>query len=134
MTPSQFFEYCKKNNVEMMDLKFVDLLGSWQHCSYPVSILDEDTFLATHATLDRARRTGRDPVEELHRHGLLLAPVRRRQIQVMTLIAFEQELTRWRPHEFLRRIRKVETSTPADMHEAIHGYLLDYIKTLKEER
>ena len=45
MTPAQFFEFCKKNNAEMVDLKFVDLLGSWQHCSYPVSILDEDTFV-----------------------------------------------------------------------------------------
>ncbi len=44
MTPSQFFEYCKKNGLEMMDLKFVDLLGSWQHCSYPIAILDEETF------------------------------------------------------------------------------------------
>ena len=28
----------------MVDLKFVDMLGSWQHCSFPVDILDEGTF------------------------------------------------------------------------------------------
>ena len=28
----------------MVDLKFVDMLGSWQHCSIPVDILDEGTF------------------------------------------------------------------------------------------
>jgi glutamine synthetase len=44
MTPAQFFEFCKKNGVEMMDLKFVDLLGSWQHCSFPIHALDEETF------------------------------------------------------------------------------------------
>jgi len=44
MTPSQFFEFCKKNGAEMMDLKFVDLLGSWQHCSFPVHTLDESVF------------------------------------------------------------------------------------------
>ena len=44
MTPKQFFEFCKKNNVEMMDLKFVDLLGAWQHCSYPLQTLDESVF------------------------------------------------------------------------------------------
>jgi glutamine synthetase len=44
MTPSQFFEFCKKNGVEMMDLKFVDLLGSWQHCSFPIHTLDESVF------------------------------------------------------------------------------------------
>ena len=30
-----FFAYAKKNQAEMVDLKFVDMLGSWQHCSYP---------------------------------------------------------------------------------------------------
>jgi len=44
MTPSQFFEFCKKNGAEMMDLKFVDLLGSWQHCSFPIHTLDESVF------------------------------------------------------------------------------------------
>jgi glutamine synthetase len=29
---------------EMVDLKFVDLLGSWQHCSFPIDHLDADTF------------------------------------------------------------------------------------------
>jgi hypothetical protein len=28
----------------MVDLKFVDLLGTWQHCSFPIDVLDEDTF------------------------------------------------------------------------------------------
>ncbi|MBN1787612.1 MAG: type I glutamate--ammonia ligase [Sedimentisphaerales bacterium] len=44
MTAKEFFEFCKKNNAKMVDLKFVDLLGTWQHCSYPVDILDEGTF------------------------------------------------------------------------------------------
>ena len=39
-----FFAYAKKNQAEMVDLKFVDMLGSWQHCSFPVDILDEGTF------------------------------------------------------------------------------------------
>lgn len=44
MTPKQFFEFMKKNKSEMMDLKFVDMLGSWQHCSFPIDVLDEGTF------------------------------------------------------------------------------------------
>jgi glutamine synthetase len=44
MTPKDFFEFAKKNNAEMVDLKFVDLLGTWQHCSYPIDTWDEDTF------------------------------------------------------------------------------------------
>jgi len=44
MTPKQFFDFMKKNESEMMDLKFVDLLGSWQHCSFPIDALSEDIF------------------------------------------------------------------------------------------
>jgi len=44
MTPKEFFEYAKKNNAEMVDLKFCDLLGTWQHCSFPTDVLDESTF------------------------------------------------------------------------------------------
>jgi len=40
-TSKDFFEFVKKNNAEMMDLKFVDLLGSWQHCSFPIDVIDE---------------------------------------------------------------------------------------------
>jgi len=43
MTPKEFFEFCKKHGARMLDLKFVDLLGSWQHCTYPVDVLDEGT-------------------------------------------------------------------------------------------
>ena len=45
MAPREFFEFCKKHNALMVDLKFVDLLGTWQHCSYPVETWDEDTFV-----------------------------------------------------------------------------------------
>jgi len=44
MTPKEFFEFMKKNKAEMMDLKFCDLLGTWQHCSFPIDVLDEDIF------------------------------------------------------------------------------------------
>jgi glutamine synthetase len=44
MTPKEFFDFAKKNGAEMMDLKFVDLLGTWQHCTYPVDALDESIF------------------------------------------------------------------------------------------
>ena len=43
MTPKDFFEFCKKHNAKMVDLKFVDLLGTWQHCTFPVEFLDEKT-------------------------------------------------------------------------------------------
>jgi glutamine synthetase len=45
MTPKDFFEFAKKNNAKMVDLKFVDLLGTWQHCSFPLDTWDESTFV-----------------------------------------------------------------------------------------
>jgi len=44
MTPKEFFEFAKKSGAEMMDLKFCDMLGTWQHCSYPFQTLDESIF------------------------------------------------------------------------------------------
>lgn len=43
-SPKEFFDFAKKHGAEMVDLKFVDLLGTWQHCSYPMETWDEDTF------------------------------------------------------------------------------------------
>ena len=43
-TPKEFFAYAKKHKAEMVDLKFTDLLGTWQHCSFPVDTWDEGTF------------------------------------------------------------------------------------------
>ena len=44
MTPDDFFALAKKHEAEMVDLKFVDMLGSWQHCSFPIEHLDKNTF------------------------------------------------------------------------------------------
>src|SRR5262245_23298365 len=44
MTPDDFFAFAKKNEAEKVDLKFVDMLGSWQHCSFPIDHLDKNTF------------------------------------------------------------------------------------------
>jgi len=43
-SPKEFFEFAKKHGAEMVDLKFVDLLGTWQHCTFPIETWDEDTF------------------------------------------------------------------------------------------
>ena len=44
MTPKEFFAFAKEHKAEMVDLKFTDMLGSWQHCSFPTDTWDEDTF------------------------------------------------------------------------------------------
>ena len=43
-TAKQFFDFCENQKSDMVDLKFVDLLGIWQHCSFPIDALDESIF------------------------------------------------------------------------------------------
>ena len=44
MNVRQVLEYAKKHRVQMVDLKFVDLPGVWQHFTIPVSELSEGLF------------------------------------------------------------------------------------------
>ena len=44
MSPKDFFEVARKHDAEMVDLKFVDMLGSWQHCSFPIDLWNDTTF------------------------------------------------------------------------------------------
>ena len=40
----EFFALAKDLKCEAVDLKFVDMLGTWQHCTYPIDFWDEKTF------------------------------------------------------------------------------------------
>ncbi|MCZ6463195.1 MAG: glutamine synthetase beta-grasp domain-containing protein, partial [Proteobacteria bacterium] len=44
MNAKQALELAKKNNVEIVDLRFTDWPGTWQHCSFPISEIDESVF------------------------------------------------------------------------------------------
>jgi glutamine synthetase len=44
MTPKQVVDFMKENGALMVDLKFMDFVGIWQHFSVPISEFDEDTF------------------------------------------------------------------------------------------
>ncbi len=43
-TGKDVLKMIKDHGVEMVDLKFTDFLGSWQHKSHPINMIDEDTF------------------------------------------------------------------------------------------
>ena len=44
MTPKEVIEYAKKNNVQIIDIRFTDLFGTWQHFSTSTHELSEDLF------------------------------------------------------------------------------------------
>ncbi|HVN09480.1 MAG TPA: type I glutamate--ammonia ligase [Patescibacteria group bacterium] len=44
MQPKQVLEYAAKNSAKMLDLRFADVPGVWQHVSYPIAELTEESF------------------------------------------------------------------------------------------
>jgi glutamine synthetase len=44
MNVREALEFAKKNRVQVVDLKFIDLIGTWQHFTIPASELSEDLF------------------------------------------------------------------------------------------
>src|SRR6266581_4149164 len=44
MTAAEALKYAEKNGAKMVDFKFVDLLGIWQHTTMPVAKLSAEVF------------------------------------------------------------------------------------------
>ncbi|MDK2849058.1 MAG: glutamine synthetase [Desulfuromonadales bacterium] len=44
MTPKEVMEFVKEKNIQMVDYKFLDFVGIWQHVSVPVCEFEEDVF------------------------------------------------------------------------------------------
>src|SRR6266849_379496 len=44
MNSTGVLEFAAKNKVQILDLRFVDLPGIWQHVSVPISELEQDSF------------------------------------------------------------------------------------------
>src|SRR5947209_366331 len=44
MTPSDVLKYAEKNGAKLVDLKFIDLPGIWQHTTVTISQLQEQSF------------------------------------------------------------------------------------------
>ena len=42
--PAEALEWTRSTQAKMVDLKFTDLLGSWQHMTLPLSAFDESAF------------------------------------------------------------------------------------------
>ncbi len=44
MDPKGVLAFAAKNNAKILDLRFIDVPGIWQHVSYPIDELSEDSF------------------------------------------------------------------------------------------
>jgi glutamine synthetase len=44
MDPKSVLEFATKHNAKILDLRFIDVPGIWQHVSYPIDELSEDSF------------------------------------------------------------------------------------------
>ena len=42
-TPKDILDFIKKNDIEFVDFKFIDLLGTWQHLQVPIGVVNEST-------------------------------------------------------------------------------------------
>jgi len=71
MNPREVVEFAKENNVKMVDYKFLDFIGIWQHFSVPVSEFDEDAF-EEGIGFDGSSIRGWQPI---HNSDMLLIPV-----------------------------------------------------------
>ena len=45
MTPGEVLEYAREKNVKVVDIRFLDLIGTWQHFSLPIGMLEEESFV-----------------------------------------------------------------------------------------
>jgi glutamine synthetase len=67
---SEVLDFALERNVEMVDLKFVDLPGTWQHMTLPLRALDSDDFV-TGLGFDGSSIRG---FQEIHESDMLLIP------------------------------------------------------------
>src|SRR5688572_2197182 len=44
MTPKEVLDLCKKKDVKLVDVRFCDFIGTWQHFTMPIGELNEDVF------------------------------------------------------------------------------------------
>jgi glutamine synthetase len=69
-TPAEVLAFARDRNAEMVDLKFVDLPGQWQHMNLPLVALEESDFEAG-LGFDGSSIRG---FQEIHESDMLLVP------------------------------------------------------------
>ncbi|AEH46044.1 glutamine synthetase, type I [Thermodesulfatator indicus DSM 15286] len=70
MTPKEVLEFAKKNGAKMVDLRFTDFPGMWQHFSVPIEELTEESFEAGYG-FDGSSIRG---WQEIHESDMIIIP------------------------------------------------------------
>ncbi len=70
MTPKEVLEFAKENGVKMVDLRFTDFPGMWQHFSVPIEELSEESFEAGFG-FDGSSIRG---WQEIHESDMIIVP------------------------------------------------------------
>ncbi|NIQ97870.1 MAG: type I glutamate--ammonia ligase [Desulfuromonadales bacterium] len=70
MTPKEVLKFAEEKNCKMVDYKFLDFVGIWQHVSMPIMELEEDTF-EEGIGFDGSSIRGWQPI---HQSDMLLMP------------------------------------------------------------
>ncbi len=70
MTPKEVLAFAKENDVQMVDFKFLDFIGIWQHFTVPISEFEEETF-EEGVGFDGSSIRGWQPI---HNSDMLLMP------------------------------------------------------------
>ncbi len=70
MTPKEVLEFAKQNGVKMVDLRFTDFPGMWQHFSVPIEELTEESFEAGFG-FDGSSIRG---WQEIHESDMIIVP------------------------------------------------------------
>jgi len=69
-SPAEVLDFATEHGVQMVDLKFVDLPGTWQHMTLPIGALDPDDF-ESGLGFDGSSIRG---FQEIHESDMLLIP------------------------------------------------------------
>ena len=96
--------------------------------------LDQDTWTAAINTMAAAKKANQDPIEALHRAGLITTLVERRAIRARAVKYTHDLVQAWTPQDFLaRRWPRGGAATPTDMHHEIVEFLREVYEKVQTE-
>jgi hypothetical protein len=99
-----------------------------------IKSLDPDTHAHVTQVIDRARRAGANIPTRLNEAKLLWTRERERTAKLEALRDLIQEMDTWMPHEYLRTVNRTLTNcTPAEMHQAMLGFVHQYLAKVKSQ-